>query len=69
MANSIPQHASLFIIPPQGVIDMLEFLQSDDYNQRVKDLAYQQLATKYGIDKHQADRLSRKASLHTLPTP
>lgn len=48
---------------------MLEFLQSDDYNQRVKDLAYQQLATKYGIDKHQADRLSRKASLHTLPTP
>ncbi len=61
MHNNHMQHPSLFIIPPQGVQDMLDFLQSEDYNQRVKDLAYQQLATKYGIDKQQADQLCRQS--------
>ena len=61
MPSNIPQQAMSFIIPPQGVIDMLEFLQNDDYNQRVKELAYQQLATKYGIDKQQADILCRQS--------
>lgn len=39
---------------------MLAFLQDDDYNHRVKELAYKQLADKYGIDREQADQLCQQ---------
>ncbi|RJG42797.1 hypothetical protein D1Z90_11955 [Motilimonas pumila] len=46
-----------FIVPPQGVLDMLELIRNDDFNQRVKNLAYQRLEQNYGLDKAQADAL------------
>ncbi len=39
---------------------MLSFLKNDDYNQRVKELAYQELANKYGISRQQADQLCQQ---------
>ena len=49
-----------FIIMPPGVTDMLDLLQSDDFNQRVKELAYQKLADSYGIDRQHADLLCKQ---------
>ncbi|MCE2594347.1 hypothetical protein K6Y31_05920 [Motilimonas cestriensis] len=61
--NSLPtNYITTFIIPPPGIANMLSFLRSDDYNQRVKELAYQELAIKYGINRNQADQLCQQNS-------
>lgn len=55
MKNAMTQ--THFIVPPQGVLDMLELIRNDDFNQRVKNLAYQRLEKNYGLDKAQTDAL------------
>ena len=54
------QKNPVFIVSPSGVTEMLAFLQDEDYNHRVKELAYKQLADKYGIDREQANNLCQQ---------